>query len=307
MNHKLVPLSHKLQSGDQVEILSSKAQHVQPSWINFCSSAKAKAKIQAILRRENREIQKKGEQILTDWMKKNDFELTTSNLDKLCEYHDMQKHDDLFLAIGERTILLGEKDIDKLNEKDKKSTSTSSWRKYVSFLGLDKKKKKDEDNTVEPVTVKEGFNKKKPCIINEEHIGKYFFRDCCHPIPGDDILGYIDNKNHIEIHKRNCPVASRLKTSYGNRILDAKWDMHRLMFFDATVEIKGIDRKGMIFDVAKVITDELDINIHRVTVTADEGIFDGSIDLRVHDRSDVKLIMDRIKKVDGIQEVMRIN
>ena len=307
VNHKLVPLSHKLQSGDQVEILSSKAQHVQPSWINFCSSAKAKAKIQAILRRENREIQKKGEQVLTDWMKKNDFELTTSNLDKLCEYHDMQKHDDLFLAIGERTILLGEKDIDKLNEKDKKSTSTSSWRKYVSFLGLDKKKKKDEDNTVEPVTVKEGFNKKKPCIINEEHIGKYFFRDCCHPIPGDDILGYIDNKNHIEIHKRNCPVASRLKTSYGNRILDAKWDMHRLMFFDATVEIKGIDRKGMIFDVAKVITDELDINIHRVTVTADEGIFDGSIELRVHDRSDVKLIMDRLKKVDGIQEVMRIN
>ena len=307
VNHKLVPLSHKLQSGDQVEILSSKAQHVQPSWINFCSSAKAKAKIQAILRRENREIQKKGEQVLTDWMKKNDFELTTSNLDKLCEYHDMQKHDDLFLAIGERTILLGEKDIDKLNEKDKKSTSTSSWRKYVSFLGLDKKKKKDEDDTVEPVTVKEGFNKKKPCIINEEHIGKYFFRDCCHPIPGDDILGYIDNKNHIEIHKRNCPVASRLKTSYGNRILDAKWDMHRLMFFDATVEIKGIDRKGMIFDVAKVITDELDINIHRVTVTADEGIFDGSIELRVHDRSDVKLIMDRLKKVDGIQEVMRIN
>ena len=307
VNHKLVPLSHKLQSGDQVEILSSKAQHVQASWINFVSTAKAKGKIQAILRRENREIQKKGEDILTAWMKDNGLEMTTNNLDKLCEYHDMQKHDDLFLAIGERTILLGEKDINKLNEKEKKTSTTSSWRKYVPFLSLDKKKKKAAEQSSEPVTVKEGFNKKKPCIINEEHIGKYYFRSCCHPIPGDDILGYIDNKNHIEIHKRNCAVASKLKTSFGNRILDAKWDMHRIMFFDATIEIKGIDRKGMILDVAKIITAELDINIHKVTVTADDGIFDGAIELRVHDRSDVKLIMERLKKIEGIQEVMRIN
>ena len=307
VNHKLVPLSHKLQSGDQVEILASKAQHVQPSWINFVSTAKAKGKIQAILRRENREIQKRGETILNEWMLKNDLATTTSNLDKLCEYHDISKHEDLFLSIGERTIILGEKDLAKLNEKDKKSSVTTGWKKYVPFLNLSKDKKSESTAPAEPFTVKEGFNKKKPCIINEEHISKYVFRHCCHPIPGDDILGYIDNKNHIEIHKRNCPVASKLKTSFGNRILDAKWDMHRLLFFDATIEIKGIDRKGMILDVAKVITDELDINIHKVTVTADKGIFDGTIELRVHDRSDVKLIMEKLKKVDGLQEVMRIN
>ena len=307
VNHKLVPLSHKLQSGDQVEILASKAQHVQPSWINFVSTAKAKGKIQAILRRENREIQKRGETILNEWMLKNDLATTTSNLDKLCEYHDISKHEDLFLSIGERTIILGEKDLAKLNEKDKKSSVTTGWKKYVPFLNLSKDKKSESTAPAEPFTVKDGFNKKKPCIINEEHISKYVFRHCCHPIPGDDILGYIDNKNHIEIHKRNCPVASKLKTSFGNRILDAKWDMHRLLFFDATIEIKGIDRKGMILDVAKVITDELDINIHKVTVTADKGIFDGTIELRVHDRSDVKLIMEKLKKVDGLQEVMRIN
>ena len=307
VNHKLVPLSHKLQSGDQVEILASKAQHVQPSWINFVSTAKAKGKIQAILRRENREIQKRGETILNEWMLKNDLATTTSNLDKLCEYHDISKHEDLFLSIGERTIILGEKDLAKLNEKDKKSSVTTGWKKYVPFLNMNKDKKSEPTAPAEPFTVKDGFNKKKPCIINEEHISKYVFRHCCHPIPGDDILGYIDNKNHIEIHKRNCPVASKLKTSFGNRILDAKWDMHRLLFFDATIEIKGIDRKGMILDVAKVITDELDINIHKVTVTADKGIFDGTIELRVHDRSDVKLIMEKLKKVDGLQEVMRIN
>jgi GTP pyrophosphokinase len=87
----------------------------------------------------------------------------------------------------------------------------------------------------------------------------FIFPACCHPIPGDDILGYIDNKNHIEIHKRACPVASRLKSSYGNRILDAKWDMHKLMYFDAIIEIRGIDRKGMLQDVAEVISSRMNL------------------------------------------------
>ena len=305
VNHKLVPLSHKLESGDQVEILTSKAQHVQPSWVNFVSTAKARAKIQAILRRDNREIQKKGEELLTEWLKSHDMELTTSVLDKLCEFHDLQKHDSFLLALGERSILLGEKDLDELMGKNKKQ-GTGGWRKYVPFLGHDKKKDKDAAPKVELLIVGEGFNKKKPCIITEKSIEKYLFPRCCHPIPGDDILGYIDNKNRVEIHKRNCPVASKLKTSYGNRILDAKWDMHKLLFFDATIEIKGIDRKGMIHDVADVISDKLNINIHKVTITADEGIFDGSIEIRVHDRDEVKLIMESLKQIEGLQEVLQI-
>ena len=305
VNHKLVPLSHKLQSGDQVEILTSKSQHVQPSWINFVHTAKAKGKIQAILRRDNREIQKKGEELLTEWLKSHDMELTTSVLDKLCEFHDLQKHDSFLLALGERSILLGEKDLDELMGKNKKQ-GTGGWRKYVPFLGHDKKKDKDAAPKVELLIVGEGFNKKKPCIITEKSIEKYLFPRCCHPIPGDDILGYIDNKNRVEIHKRNCPVASKLKTSYGNRILDAKWDMHKLLFFDATIEIKGIDRKGMIHDVADVISDKLNINIHKVTITADEGIFDGSIEIRVHDRDEVKLIMESLKQIEGLQEVLQI-
>jgi GTP pyrophosphokinase len=133
VNHKLVPLSHKLQSGDQVEILTSKSQHVQPTWINFVYTAKAKGKIQAILRRDNREIQKRGEEIVSEWLKRNDLELTTSVLDKLCEFHDLQKHENFFLALGEKTIILGEKDLDELHGKKKKSQNGSKWRKYVPF------------------------------------------------------------------------------------------------------------------------------------------------------------------------------
>ena len=303
VNHKLVPLSHHLQSGDQVEILSSKSQHVQPSWINFVSTAKAKQKVMAILRRDNRETQKKGEQILDDWLKKNELEMTTPVLNKLCEFHDMQKHEDLFLAIGRRTILLGDKDVEELLEK-KKNESTSSWlKKYVPFFGHSEKKDSNKNNFF---IVGEGFNKKKPVIINEENISQFIFPACCHAIPGDDILGYIDNKNRIEIHRRDCTVANKLKAAYGKRILDAKWDMHQVMFFDATIEIRGIDRKRMLHDVSEVISDKLDVNIHKMTIESNEGIFDGQIEIRVHDRNEVKTIMGELRKIEDIKEVLQI-
>ena len=135
VNHKLVPLSHKLQSGDQVEILSSKSQHVQPDWINFVSSAKAKGKIQAILRRDNREVQKVGEEKLKAWMAKNGKEYALNAVDQLAEYHDYANRDDFFLALGANNVLLGDKDLDELNGKHKKSQGSSGgWRRYVPFV-----------------------------------------------------------------------------------------------------------------------------------------------------------------------------
>ena len=300
VNHKLVPLSHKLQSGDQVEILSSKSQHVQASWINFVSTAKAKGKIMAILRRDNRELQKKGEQILDDWLRKNDFEMTTPVINKLCEFHEMAKADNLFLAVGKRTILLGDKDLEELREK--KAEQSGGWRKFVPFFGKTDKKADNKKFFI----VGEGFNKKKPIIINEESISTFIFPSCCHPIPGDDILGYIDNKNRVEIHRRDCAVAAKLKAGFGPRILDAKWDMHKVMFFDATIQIRGIDRKRMLHDVSEVISDKLDVNIHKMTIESNEGIFDGQMEIRVHDRSEVKIIMDELKKIEDVKEVLQI-
>ncbi len=302
VNHKLVPLSHHLQSGDQVEILTSKSQHVQPSWLGFVSTAKAKGKIQASLRRADRETQKKGEQTLKEWLEKNSLELTSSVIDKLCDLHEIQRHDALFLALGKKTIILGDRDLDLLlGKKGKKG-----WKKFVPFIKSEKKEEKTIPVKRGLLEVGKGFNKKIPCYLTEETIQMYIFRDCCHPIPGDDILGFIDNKNHIEIHKRSCPVAARLKSSYGNRILDAKWEMHQQLLFDATIQIRGIDRKGMILDLGLLITNKLDINIRRITVTSEEGIFDGTIELRVHDRSVVAHVMEHLKTIRGIQEVSQI-
>jgi len=307
VNHKLVPLSHKLQSGDQVEILTSKSQHVQPSWINFASTAKAKAKIQAIVRRENRETQKKGEELLQEFLKKHEMEYTLQAVDQLAEFHDMRRRDEFLLAVGEKNVILGEKDIDELKGKHKKQKESNSggWRKYVPFVKA-KKTTDEEQQSPELFVVPEKFNKKKPIFITDDNIRQYKFPHCCHPIPGDDVLGYIDNKNQIEIHKRTCPVAAKLKTSYGNRILDAKWDMHKRLYFLATIRLGGIDRLGLLNEITQIISSQMNVNIRNLNFTCEDGIFDGRIELRVHDREDVKEIISHLKKVQDLQEINEI-
>ena len=303
VNHKLVPLSHKLQSGDQVEILTSKSQHVSPTWINFVSTAKAKAKIQAILRRDNREVQRQGEEILNSFLLKNKFEPSLVYADQLAELHEYSKRNEFFQALGEKIVLLGEKDLDRLNGKTTASDDNGGWRKYVPFVG---KKKKEETPKQNLFIVPEKFNRKKPVYLSEENITQYKFPRCCHPIPGDDALGYINNKNEIEIHKRACPVAAKLKSSFGNRILDIKWDMHKILFFDATIRISGIDRVGMLNEITQVISSQMSVNIHKITITCEDGIFDGSIEMKVHDRENVKSIIDNLKGIPDLKEISQI-
>ena len=306
VNHKLVPLSHKLQSGDQVEILTSNSQHVQPSWVNFVSTAKAKGKIQAILRRDNREIQKKGEQMLEEFLKRHDMEVTTSVLDKLCEFHDIRKPENLLMAIGKKNIILSEKDIDELHGK-KNANEGKGWRRYIPFIGKEKAKAAAElIQSQDYFVVPKDFNRKKPVYITENNITQFIFPTCCHPIPGDDALGFIDGKNRIEIHKRNCPVANKLKSSYGNRILDVKWDMHKQLYFTATVQMRGIDRIGLLNEVTQIISRQLNVNIHKITISCEDDIFEGEIELRVHDRDDVKVIIDELKSVNGLHEIQQI-
>ena len=305
VNHKLVPLSHKLQSGDQVEILSSNSQHVQPEWIKYVSTAKAKAKIQSILRRNGREVQKKGEEILTEWIGKHGKEYTVAIADQLTEYHDIKRREDFFQALGEKTIILGEKDIDELNGKNKKKKQDESggWRRYVPFV---KVKKQEEEPEVELFVVPEKFNRKKPIYISEDNIRQYKFPTCCHPIPGDDALGYIDNKNQIEIHRRDCPVAAKLKSGFGNRILDVIWDMHKRLFFTATIRISGIDRVGLLNEITQIISSQMNVNIHNLNITCEDGMFDGTLELRIHDREDARAIIENLKQVADLKEIGEI-
>ena len=234
-------------------------------------------------------------------------------LDKLTEFHSYKKHNQLFEAIGRKKLVLGDADINELEGKNKSEGKKlkSNWRKYVPFWHPDAKREQDtaeslNSNSKGLIVVQKDFNKKKPIYINETNIHQYIFPTCCRTIPGDDALGYIDNNNHIEIHKRACLVAAKLKAGYGSRILDVKWDMHDQLFFDATIEISGIDRPRMLHDVSDVISDQLNINIHKLTITSDDGIFDGKIELKVHNRKQVIMIIEKLQMINNMQEVRQI-
>ena len=305
VNHKLVPLSYKLHSGDQVEILTSKTQRVQKEWINFANTAKAKNKIQAILRREERELQKQGEEWLTDFFEKADIEPNSMNIDKLCDFHHIKYREELYQAIGCQTVVLGEEDLNVL--RDKPATKTgSSWTHFIPFL---KKKTTtaSKDNGKEEAPKPEAIDRKKPVILNEESLPKYIIADCCHPIPGDDVLGYLDSDGHVYIHKRQCPVAAKLKTSDGNHILAATWDVHKTLYFPATIKISGIDNVGVLHGITGILSGQLNINIRKLAITTQDGIFDGEIQLGVHDVEDVKTICNKLKDLQGVEEVTRID
>ena len=301
VNHKLVPLSHKLQSGDQVEILTSKSQKVQPSWINFATTAKAKAKIQAILKREKKEMQQKGEDMLTDFFHQENLPSNDENIKKLCNLHHVKNYDELTLNIGQGIFSLGEADKNELKEKP----SPTNWKKYISFaFGGTSKNKQEEKQAEQPAL---NIDKKKIIKLTPDAIQKnYILADCCKPIPGDDVLGYIDDNNRIVIHKRQCPIAAQLKTSFGNRLLAVEWETGKALNFPVNVYIKGIDGIGVLNQVTQVISQQLNVNIHKLNIESNDGIFEGRIQLYVHDVDDVNTICTNLKKIDHIKKVTRV-
>ena len=298
VNHKLVPLSHKLQSGDQVEILTSKSQRVQPQWEVFATTARARAKIAAILRKERKANQKIGEEILNEFLKKEEIRPEEAVIEKLRRLHNAKNEEELLAAIGSKAIILGEADKNELKEKQ-----TSNWKKYLTFSFGNNKEKEEEKEPQE----KEKINPKQVLKLTEESLQKkYIMAECCHPIPGDDVLGYVDENDRIIIHKRQCPVAAKLKSSYGNRILATEWDTHKELSFLVYIYIKGIDSMGLLNEVTQVISRQLNVNIRKLTIETEDGIFEGKIQLWVHDVDDVKTICNNLKKIQNIKQVSRV-
>ncbi|MDR0895312.1 MAG: RelA/SpoT family protein [Prevotellaceae bacterium] len=308
VNHKLVPMSHRLESGDQVEIITSRSQRVEPQWTQFATTARARTKITAILRREQKNYQRKGEKMLKDFLAKEEVILTDQLTDRLAKAHGLQLREELFVAIGSGKIVLGEADKHILKVKE-----GGRWKKLLSlpnpFGGNNDKKEskeKDEKDKTQQLQEKK-IDPKKTLILTEESIrNNYIIATCCNPIPGDDVLGYIDDNNHIVIHKRQCNVADRLKTSYGNRILAAEWSTHMQLNFLANIYIKGIDMMGLLNEVTQVISRQLGVNIRKLSLETNEGIFEGKIQLYVHDAADVKAICSNLRQIKNIQQVTRV-
>ena len=296
VNHKLVPLNHLLQSGDQVEILTSNAPRVDESWLSFVTTAKARAKIQAALRRKQRLMQNEGEEKLNAFLEKEGLGNYTSNIEKLWKLHKLNDREELLTEIGKGTIVLGNDDKDALLGNKKLS--------FASIFSFSRDKKKEEVATKE---IHENIDRKTTLNLTEESLkSRYIIADCCHPIPGDDVLGYYDENKHIIIHKRNCSVANTLKSSHGDRILAAKWETHKQLYFVVPIQITGIDDMGVLHEITTIISQQLNANIQKMHIESNNGIFEGTFWINVHDVQDVKNICENLKKINNIKTIARI-
>ena len=295
VNHKLVPMNHQLQSGDQVEILTSNAPRVEESWLSFVTTAKARSKIQAALRRQQRLLQHEGEEKLNAFLEQEGLSNYAGNIEKLWKLHKLQDRDELLVAIGKGTVQLGTEEKDALLGNKK-----FSFQSLFSF-NRDKKKETSEVETHEYIDRKKAIN-----LTDENIKSSYIIADCCNPIPGDDVLGYYDDNKHIIIHKRNCPHANTLKSSHGDRILAAQWETHKQLYFAVPIQITGIDGMGVLHEITTIIYQQLNANIQKMHIESKNGIFEGTFWINVHDVEDVRNICENLKKINNIKTIARI-
>lgn len=303
VNHKLVPLSHKLASGDQVEILTSKSQTPHPEWLGFITSAKARTKLESTLKKQKKEIAKKGEAILKDIV--GETELPTSTIDKLLDFYKISKKEDFFYALGNKTIVLPA-NLEKLfNQKDKANSSNIFMRYMKQAFRVGKKAGSDLEQL--DTDDLDAVDKKKTYILEEDSFKKNFrIASCCNPIPGDKVFGFITDSNEIQVHGVNCPVGLKLKASFGNKILTLEWGQYAQYSFLSTIIIRGIDRVGMLNDITKVIITD-SVNIKSLNIESNDGIFEGKVSLFVHSVVDVQKLCSQILKIEGVQSVNRLS
>ncbi|WP_419052238.1 RelA/SpoT family protein [Parabacteroides goldsteinii] len=303
VNHRLVPLSHPLASGDQVEILTSRSQEPQAEWLNFVTTAKARSKIDAVLKRARKDAAKVGEEKVIAAFKRSEMEASTSNLDKLCMYFGFSKREEFFYAVEKGDVTLPENIKKLLKEK----TDNVLFKYVKQALGVGVKNNKEKEEVQKEEKPKAKYDKSKPYILREEAFERnYVIAECCKPIPGDDALGFINDDGNVVVHKRSCPIAMRLKSSFGERILNTEWSSHKNASFEATLEVKGIDSIGVLNTITKTISDDFNVNIMRLLIEAKDGVFEGKIKMKVHDVEDIQKMCVTLSKIKNIKSVGRV-
>jgi len=305
VNHTLVPLSYPLKGGDQVEILTSNSQHPQKEWLNMVTTAKARNSLNQFFRREERKYIKHGERLVEDAISM-DKDLAANHdmaLARLLSYFHMTQPTELYKEVGQGAIRL-----DNIRDIVFPKRSLLS---YVPFIGkkpeqlkVDGQKPAVGEQPKEIVKPQKG---RKEIVLTDENLGKdYLLSNCCHPIPGDEVLGYLDEKGIMHIHKVDCDEAMVLKSSYGKRIYAASWNTHRVQSFVETIEFKGIDKFGVFIQVLQKITTDFHINVRAINATSDDGIFKCRMEIYVYDRSELEDLLKAIRKIEDIKEVKRV-
>ena len=302
MNHKLVPLNYKLKSGDQIEIITSDKTHSRREWLAKVITAKAKAAIKSSIKAETKNRIEKGKQILEDELRKLKLRPSSRIFRKLLPEYDVTSKDELYSKIGSGIILLGE--LSKVLKKNTKNKLIKYWslqfsrstQRNTKPAAVNNPKQKFDYNT--PVLLKEDIESEQP---------EYSIAQCCKPIPGDDVLGYYDQEyENVVIHKTKCPNAVKISSSQSHLIVPVKWTTHKVLSFLVKVAISGTDRFGIYNDITTIITKELSVNMRNISLSSHDGIWDGTIDLYVHNKKDLNNLLMNLSKIKGVETVKRL-
>jgi len=292
VNHKLVPLSHKLQNGDQVEIITSSKQTPKEDWLNIVVTAKAKAKIKSALKEEKRKIAEDGKEILERKLKSLKITYNSENIQKLSYYFKLPSTQDLFFNVAKGVI-----DIKDLKD-------------YLALEKIVENKPQDKIETEQVQSLLRSIKAKdSDMLLIGEDMQKidYKLANCCNPIPGDDVFGFITVSDGIKIHRTNCPNATKLMSNYGYRIVKAKWTNQQELAFLTGLRITGIDDVGLINKLTTVISNDFKVNMRSITVDSDNGIFEGSIMVYVNDTEHLENLIKKLKTVKGVTGVNRFD
>ncbi len=287
VNYRLVPLNYKLQSGDQVEIITSDKQKPQRDWLDFVVTVKARTKIKEAFKNERKQNIEKGIEIVDKLKKKIG---KSFSFRKVLDYYKIKDKEELFCKIGAGLIPI-EKDIEKILERKRRY-------KYIKYWGLQLKK-------VLPGTGTDDKKKKEFVVTENANLEDYELATCCNPIPGDKVVGFKKENGIIEIHKTDCEKLKELGAKYGKNIVEIKWTSFRVLSFLARVRIKGLDRVGILQDITSVISDKRKINMRTVKIDATGGFFDGYLDLYVHNKEDLDAVIEELKQIKGMKTVRR--
>jgi GTP pyrophosphokinase len=294
VNHKLVPLSYQLKSGDQIEILTSKKQKPQAEWINFVTTARAKTKIKELFKNEYRGFIKKGKKEFDELSEKAGLVLNKDDFNKILLHFDVKDEEKLYYRIGKGKITQ-----DELKEQFKTPNRLMKFWKLQFF-----NTKSDEKNSKKS----QNSNDSKRVQITEDEVGvSYEIAKCCNPIPGDDTIGFRNASGIIEVHKRDCPNARELQAYFGDRIVVAEWTTYKELSFPAVIEIKGYDSVGVLSKILKVISDDHEVNIHKVEMESNDGMFSGKISVYVRNVESINNLCMTILNVSGVEVVNRVD
>ncbi len=300
VNLKLVPLSQKLRNGDQVEIITAETQKPKREWLEFVTTSKAKNAIYDALKAELKNNMKERQIALDKALSDLGVTPQTRVFKKLLLAYDLNNKDELYTKIGAGLIDLG--GLEKILKKNTENKFVKYWNLQFFFGNSNKEKENDSGQNK--------IDKKKDYLLEENPIDKtltYKVAECCNPIPGDPIIGFIDEENEVVIHKKVCPKAISLASWQGGKIVNAKWTKHTILSFLARIDIKGIDRIGIVNDITRYITLVLSVNIRKIHFETHDGVFEGYIDLYVHNTEDLNVIMKRIQKIKGVESAIRVD